>query len=353
MGAVFAHHPYTTDYGLKIWLWCINYGYDAYVWYKPDQIERGADMEKNARYWKLLIGAAAGLTTVYMLTSTYLWARQVHFIFRPERTIDRTPAEYQLTFEDVYITVKDEKSQVERIHAWWIPTETPGDRILLYFHGSALNIEANIAQACRYQQMGFSVLLVSYRGYGKSDGAFPTEAQVYSDAQAAWDYLVDQKNIDPGSIFIYGHSIGGAVAIELAVNQPDAGGLIVEAAFTSIPDLARRIPRYRIFPIDLIVHQRFDSIRKVGRLRIPVLYIHGTDDELVPHEMSRELYNRTSSSKQLKFIPGGGHNNSAAVGGEEYLQAVSNFVELARKAIWGFCQRQLRFGLQSWLIVLR
>ena len=290
-------------------------------------------MEKKSRYWKLLIGAGIGLVIIYILTSTYLWARQVHFIFNPERAIDKTPAAYQLNFEDVYITVKVEQGKDERIHAWWIPAEIPADRILLYFHGSALNIEANIAHARRFHQLGFSVLLVSYRGYGKSDGAFPTEAQVYVDAQAAWNYLVEQKNIDAENIFIYGHSIGGAVAIQLAVNQPAAGGLIVEAAFTSIKDIALRQPTYRIFPIELIVHQRFDSIRKVGDLRVPVLYIHGTDDERVPHEMSRELYNRTASSKQLKFIAGGGHNNSATVGGEEYLQAVGNFIEFARKAI--------------------
>jgi fermentation-respiration switch protein FrsA (DUF1100 family) len=289
-------------------------------------------MKKKARYLKLLIGAAAGLLTIYALTSTYLWARQVHFIFRPDRTIDRTPAEYQLTFEDVYITVKHEKGKDERIHAWWIPAEYPSDRYLIYFHGSALNIEANIIHARRFHRMGFSVLLVSYRGYGKSDGDFPTEAQVYSDAQATWTYLVEQKNIDPGAIIIYGHSMGGAVAIQLAVNQPAAGGLIVEAAFTSIPDMARQSATYRILPLELIVHQRFDSIKRVSDLQVPVLYIHGTDDELVPHEMSRELYNRTPSSKRLKLIVGGGHNNSAAVGGEEYLKAVGNFIEFARKA---------------------
>ena len=221
--------------------------------------------------WRgIWVGAFAALITIYGFASTYLWARQAHFIFSPERNIAKTPAEYQLTFEDVYVTVNDDKGKDERIHAWWIPAETPGDRTLLYLHGSALNIGANITHARRFHQMGFSVLLVSYRGYGKSDGTFPTESQVYSDAQAAWTYLVDQKNIDPKAIFIYGHSMGGAVAIQLAVNHPTAGGLIVEAAFTSIPDMARRIPKYRIFPLELIVHQRFDSIKKVSGLRVPV-----------------------------------------------------------------------------------
>jgi pimeloyl-ACP methyl ester carboxylesterase len=252
--------------------------------------------------------------------------------FRPKRIITSTPADYNLPFQDIYIHVDDGNDEIERIHAWWLPAESPGDRYLLYLHGSALNIGANITHARRFHQMGFSVLLVSYRGYGKSDGTFPSEAQVYSDARAAWSFMAEQKGIDPETIFIYGHSLGGAVAIQLAVDHPDAGGLIVEAAFTSIADMALQIPKYRIFPIELIVNQRFDSIDKVGQLQVPVLYIHGTDDKLVPYDMSRDLYKRTASAKQLKFIPGGGHNNSAAVGGDEYLQAVENFVVFARNS---------------------
>ena len=118
------------------------------------------------------------------------------------------------------------------------------------------------------------------------------------------------------------------MAIQLAVEQPAAAGLIVEAAFTSIPAMARVMPKYRIFPIELIVNQRFDSIKKVSQLQVPVLYIHGTDDSFVPHDMSRELYGQTGSSKQLKLILGGGHNNSAAVGGEEYLKAVRQLVKM-------------------------
>ena len=296
-------------------------------------MEQGLQSTKNSSYWKWLIGATAVLLAIYAFASTYLWARQAYYIFRPERIISSTPAEYQLPFEDIYVSVNDENGKRERIHAWWIPAEQPGDRCLLYLHGSALNIAANISHARRFQRLGFSVFLVSYRGYGKSDGMFPSETTIYSDARAAWSYLTEQKGIDPGSILIYGHSLGGAVAIELATNHPEAGGLIIEAAFTSIADMAREIPKYRLFPLELIVHQRFESIKKVGRLQVPVLYLHGTDDRLVPPEMSRDLFSQTASAKQLKFINGGGHNNSAVVGGDEYLQAVENFIDFGRKFI--------------------
>ena len=284
-------------------------------------------MRIKFKFWKLLIGSTAVLIIIYASTSTYIWARQARFIFRPERIVSKTPADFGLPFEDVYVRVNDENRRNERIHAWWIPTEFAGERSLLYLHGSALNIGANITHARRFQRMGFSVLLVSYRGYGKSDGTFPSEAQVYADAQAAWIYLVEQKGLDPNAIFVYGHSLGGAVAIQLALDNPDAGGLIVEAAFTSIADMARRMPKYRFFPIDLIVHQRFDSIAKVSHLKVPVLYIHGTNDKFVPPEMSRKLYDRTAGLKQLKLILGGGHNNSASVGGAEYLEAVREFIK--------------------------
>ena len=199
---------------------------------------------------------------------------------------------------------------------------------MLYLHGSAFNIGANVNHARRFKDLGFSVLLISYRGYGRSEGSFPTEAQVYADAEAAWDYLVDQKGIPPGDIFIYGHSLGGAVAINLAVAHPEARGLIVEGAFTSIADMGRRHTFYRLLPINLITHQRFDSISKINHLKMPVLIMHGTEDSVVPYEMSRRLYEKAPSPKKLKLILGGGHNNSARVGGAEYLNTVREFIAL-------------------------
>jgi hypothetical protein len=296
-------------------------------------LENGLTKRKKNIFWKILLGTVCLVIAVYASTSTYLWAKQEHFIFRPKRSITKTPAEFQLPFEDIYVNVDDENGQSERIHAWWIPAAIKSDRCLIYLHGSALNIQSNITHARRFHQMGFSVLLVSYRGYGKSDGVFPSEAKIYADAQSAWNYLVDQRGIEARNIFIYGHSLGGAVAIQLALTHTDAAGVIVESSFTSIADMARQIPKYRIFPLDLLVHQRFDSISKVDRLQIPVLYIHGTADTYVPPEMSRKLFNRTASDKQIKLIDGGGHNNSAAVGGDEYLQAVRKFIDFARRAI--------------------
>ena len=206
----------------------------------------------------------------------------------PERELKKTPADFDLVYEDIYLQIHSTSGRLERMHCWWIPTDKPSDKYLIYLHGSALNIGANIVHARRFKKMGFSVLLISYRGYGQSDGNFPTEAQIYADAEAAWHYLVKQKGIRDDDIFIYGHSLGGAVGINLAISHPEAKGLIVEATFTSIADMGRRFKLYRMLPLGLITHQRFDSIKKVSHLQVPILYIHGTDDRTVPPEMSRK-----------------------------------------------------------------
>ncbi len=267
---------------------------------------------------------------LYLTACAYIWRQQNRFIFMPQRLISRTPADLNLPFEEIYLSVRDKSGSTERIHAWFIPTaERSAQRVLLYLHGSALNIGANIAHAQRFAKLGFSVFLLSYRGYGKSDGDFPSEESVYADAETGWDYLVAERNFAPSSVFIYGHSLGGAVAIQLALNHSDAGGIIVEGTFTSIAEMARLNPPYRILPLDLLINQRFNSIKKVGQLDLPVLYIHGKSDETVPFEMSKELFDKTSSAKKLTLIAGGGHNNTAAVGGEQYLDAVRDFIRLS------------------------
>lgn len=276
-----------------------------------------------------ILGSIAALIVLaYALGCAYLWSQQAHFIFMPQRDITSTPADGGLPYENVFIPVVGDGGGVERVHAWWIPSATADGPTLLYLHGSALNIGANVEHAKRFHGLGFAVLLLSYRGYGRSDGGFPSETKVYQDAEAAWQYLVTEREIVPENIVIYGHSLGGAVAIDLAVRHPAAKGLIVEATFTSIYDMAARGGVFRVFPLDLILTQRFDSLSKVDRLRVPVLYLHGTADSVVPSGMSRRLCERTRAPKRLQFILGGGHNNSARLGGSVYLQAVKEFQDM-------------------------
>ena len=277
--------------------------------------------------WRSLLYNTAFAATMYIVAGLFLYFQQTRFIFFPRASIDTTPAAFNLQYQEVWLPVKTATNKVEKIHGWWIPASSPSNRVLLYLHGNGINIGANVAHASRFQRMGFSVLLPDYRGYGLSQGNFPTESQVYQDAQVAWEYLVKQRKIPPQQIFIYGHSLGGAVAIDLAVKHPDAAGLIVESSFTSVADMVNHQQIYRIFPVSLLLHQRFNSIDKVGALAVPVLFIHGTADWQVPAGMSQQLYASAPQPKQIFLVPEAGHNNTAEVAGNQYFQVVKQFVK--------------------------
>jgi uncharacterized protein len=269
----------------------------------------------------LSIGAIAYLIVCILLV---LW--QNRLIFLPSSIIEITPDKIGLLYEEIWLPVDKE----EILHGWWLPSPSPTTGVLLYLHGNGENIGANVAYAQKFHQLGFDVLLIDYRGYGRSKGKFPTETQVYKDAQTAWDYLIKQRGIKPKDIFIYGHSLGGAIAFDLAVVNPEAAGLIVEGTFTSMSDMAVYQGIYKIFPANLLVHQRFDSLSKIESLRIPILLIHGSTDRVVPASMSQVLYDAATVPKKLLIIPDAGHNNVAFLNEEKYLTGVWDFYQLVR-----------------------
>jgi uncharacterized protein len=302
---------------------------------------------------KSLIAVGAVLAIVYSAACWFLLANQGKFIFFPTRVIETTPDALQLKYQDVWLPVPTQTGVPEYVHGWWIPasdaprfrdthggnnptkedvSEVPSlskgglSGVVLYLHGNGLNIGANVEHAYRFHSLGLSVLLVDYRGYGQSKGNFPSESQVYEDVKIAWDYLVKERGINPQEIYIYGHSLGGSIAIDLAVKHPEAAALIVEGSFTSVRQMVDfQKGLFWMFPIDLLLKQRFDSIAKVDRLQMPVLFIHGTADTVVPVAMSRKLFDAAPEPKQLYIVPGAGHNNLAQFAGTEYLQKVRQF----------------------------
>ena len=272
----------------------------------------------------LLIGT---IGLAYMAACGLLLLRQNRMIFFPLQTIKTTPADANLAYQDVWIPVADAASPQEQIHGWWIPAAGPASGVVLYLHGNASNIGSHVSLASDLHQLGLSVMMIDYRGYGRSPGPFPSEQRVYTDAQSAWGYLVKQLQIAPRQIVLYGHSLGGAIAIELAIRHPESAGLIVDGSFTSIQDMVNRTKQMGIFPVRLLLHQRFDSIRKVRSLQMPVLFIHGTADEQVPADMSASLHAAAPHPKQLYFVPGAGHADVGAVGGPQYLQTLQSFLQ--------------------------
>ena len=266
------------------------------------------------------------------LSSGCVWLdlKQRQMIFNPTTEIAGTPEDFDLRYEEVWVPVTATTLQghaTERLHGWWIPAANPHAPAMLYLHGNGWNIGDSAYNTARLQRMGFSILAIDYRGFGRSEGGFPSESQVYEDAQAAWAYLKSREP-DARKRYIYGHSLGGAVAIDLAVKSPDAAGLIVESSFTSMLDMGRRGAWLQHLPLDWIVTQRFDSLAKIGKLRMPVLFIHGTVDDVVPAEMSQRLYEAAPQPKQLALIPDAGHSSIAVVGLAQYRWAVQAFVRL-------------------------
>lgn len=271
-------------------------------------------------------------TAIYAFSCIFLFFYQPRLIFFPSPYLEKTPAQFNIPYQEVWLPVEATASKSELIHGWWIKADRANGKVLLYLHGNGQNIGANINRANLFRELGFSVLLIDYRGYGRSQGNFPNELQVYQDAAAAWNYLHKNKKIPSSQIFIYGHSLGGAIAIDLAVKQSDAGGLIVESSFTSIREMIAFGKVFSIFPVDLILTQRFESIKKLPGLKIPVLFIHGSNDSTVPAFMSQNLYAATPGSKKIVLIPGAEHNDVAQVSPYDYKEAVRSLIEMSESA---------------------
>ncbi len=223
----------------------------------------------------------------------------------------------------------DVDGQTQQIHTWWWPAPQSDAPALLYLHGARWNLTGHLFRIKQLRDFGFSVLAVDYRGFGKSDGDYPTEQTVYEDARVAWDKLAQLQD-DPDKRFIYGHSLGGAVAVDLAAHLAQsgsaaaAGGLIVESSFSSLSDIARAFT-YSWLPVQLLMSQKFDSADKIAHIDVPVLIVHGADDRYVPSRLSEKLYAAAPGRKKLLVVPGATHNNSMRVGEDDYRSA---FAEL-------------------------
>jgi uncharacterized protein len=273
---------------------------------------------------KKLLTIFGTVASAYILLCFSLRTWQNRLIFFPDPVIKNTPQDLGLKYEEVKIPIEQ-----NTLYGWWLPANNNSTKVLIYLHGNSSNISgANLRHVARFQRLGFSVLSIDYSGYGKSTGDFPTETSVYRDAQLAWDYLIKKRGIKSKNIFIYGHSLGGAIAIDLAVNHPEAAGLIVEGSFTSIRQMAGYQKIYNLLPLDFLVTQKFDSLSKISHLQMPLLIIHGRDDRTVPSFMGETLYNNAKEPKRIWLVSEGGHNNLGDITGEKYLQTIRSFIEL-------------------------
>jgi len=219
-------------------------------------------------------------------------------IFFPERSLAETPENIGLPFEDVTIVTQDHV----KLHGWLIKAPSAGST-LIFFHGNAGNIGNRLGKIDLFHHMGLNVLIIDYRGYGSSEG-HPTEQGIYDDATATYDYLLQRNDMQGQNIISYGASLGGAVAIDLAV-QRNVSCVIVDSAFSSATDMAKLI-----FPFipSFLIKTKMDSLSKIKNISVPVLFIHSIEDRTVPFALGKKLYDAAPGQKEFIEI-GGGHND--------------------------------------------
>ncbi len=246
----------------------------------------------------------------------YLETKQGELIFSPAQGAWRGYNRGAVSFEDHLIPVG---TGDDKIHAWWAPIAEADAPVLLYLHGARWNLTGSVTRIPRWNRMGFSVLAIDYRGFGQSSARTPSEASAYEDAEAAWAYL--EKIAPNRKRYIFGHSLGGAVATHLASKNPDASGLILEATFTSVPEMVKHT-KWGFLPVGFLVTQRFDSIKRIEEINMPILFAHGTSDETIPFKMSERLFAATKAPKRLVRAEGGNHHNLTSNYFDEYSKAV-------------------------------
>lgn len=243
------------------------------------------------------------------------------FVFYPQRNLDSTPQALGLAYRDVSFEAQDGK----RLHGWYFPPPPDGP-VILFCHGNGGNISHCIENMAGFLRMGVGVFIFDYRGYGKSEGS-PSEKGIYGDGIAAYDYLINREGIPWNGVVPFGWSLGGAVAIEVAM-QRKVRALILESAFTSIRDMAGTMLLFK--PISVLLPVHYDNLGKIGRVRVPVLIFHGTEDEIVPFSMGESLFKAASDPKFFFPIKGAGHNDTFLVGGPAYYRRVAKFVKEGR-----------------------
>lgn len=265
---------------------------------------------------RMLVTIIIGLGLGYLGLVAFVYVRQPNMLYFPTRDIERTPAVIGLSFEEVRIKTTDGLT----IAAWHIPVPD-AKAVLLFCHGNGGNISHRLDSIRIFHDLGLSVLIFDYRGYGRSEGT-PAEKGTYLDAEAAWNFLVKDKGIDPARIVIFGRSLGSAVAAELAMRRK-AGALIIESGFTSIPDLGRKY--YPYMPVSLITRFHYATIDKVSSLALPKLFIHSPDDEVIPYEQGVRLFEAADDPKEFLKLRGD-HNEGFLQSGDLYINGLQQFI---------------------------
>jgi hypothetical protein len=258
-----------------------------------------------ARFLDAGLTIAAVALVAYAAMAAYLFFAQASFIYFPEqpsRRLTADPGYVGLGFEEVWLHTDDDL----RLNAWFIPAES--SKAVLFFHGNAGNISHRLDSIRLFHELGLNVLIFDYRGYGLSEGS-PNEQGTYRDARAAWRWLVEDGGFEPSSIVLFGRSLGGAIAAWLAAHE-QPGALIVESAFSSVPEMGRRL--YPWLPVGWLSRFDYPTAQHVAQASCPVLVTHSRQDDIIPFQQGEAIYAAASEPKVFLELQGG-HNDGFLV----------------------------------------
>jgi fermentation-respiration switch protein FrsA (DUF1100 family) len=261
----------------------------------------------------LLGGMLYGSICVYLF---FMQAKLIYYPNVPSRELTATPKDIGLDYENISLITSDQV----KLHGWFIPAKQEKG-VLLFLHGNAGNISHRLDSLEIFHDLGLSTLIIDYRGYGRSQGK-TSEEGTYFDAEAAWQYLTEQRKVPPRKIFVFGRSLGAAIAAQQAARYPP-GGLILESAFTSVPDMAAHI--YPILPVRLLSRFSYDTKAALQSISCPVLIIHSPGDDIIPFENGSKLFESALEPKFFLKIRGG-HNDGFLVSGRLYFEGLEKFI---------------------------
>lgn len=274
-------------------------------------ITKRSNVSGSTILWILLLLAGG-----YFIILLLMYLFQAAFIYFPTKNILATPEDRGMAYEDVYMHTDDGL----RLHGWYVPAKQARGS-LLFFHGNAGNISGRLESISIFHELELNVFIFDYRGYGRSEGK-PSEEGTYKDAVAAWRYLTEVQDKNPGKIILFGRSLGGGVAAWLA-SEVVAGGLVLESTFSSAVDLAAEI--YPLMPVRWLLRTRYPVKNVLERVETPVMISHSREDDIIPFRHGQILYEAANDPKYWMELVGG-HNDGFIQSGRRYVEGWKHFL---------------------------
>lgn len=253
-----------------------------------------------------------------------MFINQENYLFFPSK--EYTAPRPELNIQEVWIKTSDNES----LHAWWLENDK-NNKTAIFFHGNAGNISDRISQVEIFKKLNLNALLIDYRGYGKSSGQIKKEEDIYLDSLAAWNYVIKEKGVPEKDIIIWGRSLGGAAAIDLA-QKKQVFAVIAESTFYSVVDMAKK--QYWFLPVGLVVKYKFLSNDKIKNIKVPIMIVHSRNDEIIPFEQGKRLFDNANQPKVFLEIVGG-HNSGIFESYDKYIEEIDDFLRRGGRAVEG------------------